>query len=93
MGMLLHRRYGYVLIAILIVVLIAYQMHNAPAEFNEEFITVLAANEDNPTQTFAENDLVNLTNFKYILKSHVCETVEDLLGKLLRMHLHSNLVL
>lgn len=86
MGMFLHKRYGYVLVTILIVILILYQSHNGPLEYNEEFITVLMAqgsdeNDDDPGRSFVESELVNLTDFKYILKSQVCSKAEDLLGK------------
>lgn len=81
MGMLFHTRYGYALVVILIVVFILYQTQRGPVETKDQFITFFAPNEENPQTTFVESDLVNLTSFRYTLKSEICNTVEDLLGE------------
>lgn len=85
MGVLLHTRYGYVIVVVLILLLIYFYYTEPSAEAsNDRFITLLDApveDGDLLQTSFVESELVNLTDFRYTLKSQVCNSIEDLLGK------------
>lgn len=85
MGLPLYKRYGYIIVVVLLaIVLIVFRLLLTGHKSIDPFITVMQSidAEDDSKWSYVENELVNLTDFRYTLKSQVCNaSVVERIGK------------